>query len=694
MLNYGNKEFRNLQEQVLKNMDDIRFILEEEGVLNEFGIKVIGEEEAVADMPTVAEYKEDNEDWAYGDTYAIGTEAPYTLYVLTRANGSHPSDYWFDIGQFPKQGPKGDKGDKGDIGNTPVVSATASTTTLSAGQSAAVTATVSGSAASPTISFAFEIPQGAQGIQGIQGPQGAQGIQGIQGIQGPKGDPGSIYTILGVLASEGDLPNPASVLRTGAYLVGVSDPYDVYVIIGTNDLEWINLGPVATIDVDTHVVSDTYATSGTLAASTLLDINAQTTVDFCRVGTIFLAKVKAGEYKAIVKDGSIEKLYVLTINLTSGAWTLTTKEFVDTSNTQTIGGSKTFSSPIKAGFTDVSLVGLNGVAGFRAYKPGTTTQAGQVIVTNDGAVQGSYRVVLQAYNSTLDSYNTLRIGDTEGFKYYVGNEEFCRIGYGQNLYYPYIQLGDSEDSGRIMAGNYGLDIPVGYDYDDPYDHGLAIDTHFINESDSLDETHSLIITPSSNQYGAPLHQIKTDTELEIDGGGVVINSDPDNDGLFLYLKNLPNYDPGSDDEPDAVFVSSDGVLCMSGATYTPGGGGAGGTQLYLHTISLPHMGNGGCTVKVISLSGTALTTSTTKTQFFEFLTVANSHYNNIRNITWEDEDEGEGNPDFYVSYDSSNSLLRIWTRYSGASYVNDYSYTFVMNNTAIDPNLSDTVTTL
>lgn len=62
MLKFGNKEFRNLQEQVKKNMDDIMFILQEEGVLNEFGIKVVGQEESVLDMPTVEEYKEEVSD--------------------------------------------------------------------------------------------------------------------------------------------------------------------------------------------------------------------------------------------------------------------------------------------------------------------------------------------------------------------------------------------------------------------------------------------------------------------------------------------------------------------------------------------------------------------------------------------------------------------------------------------------------
>ena len=113
MITYDGKTLRNLQEQVEKNKEDILFILEQEGTLNQFGIKVIGQADTAAEVPTVADYKAAHADWAYGDTYAIGTESPYVLNVLTRANGTHPNDYWFNIGTFPLAGPKGDKGDPG-----------------------------------------------------------------------------------------------------------------------------------------------------------------------------------------------------------------------------------------------------------------------------------------------------------------------------------------------------------------------------------------------------------------------------------------------------------------------------------------------------------------------------------------------------------------------------------------------------
>ena len=173
---YDNKEYRNLQEQVFKNMNDISFILQEEGVLNEFGIKVVGQEESAIDMPSVDDYKEDNPDWAYGDAYAIGTEAPYELYVLTRANGSHPNDYWFNIGEFPAPGPEGPEGPQGEQGVqgqtgpagqdgvSPEFSiGTVSASTISAGQSATASVSMTGTYAQPVLNFAFEIPKGQDG---------------------------------------------------------------------------------------------------------------------------------------------------------------------------------------------------------------------------------------------------------------------------------------------------------------------------------------------------------------------------------------------------------------------------------------------------------------------------------------------------------------------------------------------------
>ena len=115
MLIRDGKEYRNIQEQVLKNAQDIAEYMQGQNVLNEFGIKVVGKVDEESDIPSVDDYKTEHEDWSYGDAYAVGTESPYSLYILTRADDEdNPDDYWFDIGEFPLAGPQGADGEDGN----------------------------------------------------------------------------------------------------------------------------------------------------------------------------------------------------------------------------------------------------------------------------------------------------------------------------------------------------------------------------------------------------------------------------------------------------------------------------------------------------------------------------------------------------------------------------------------------------
>lgn len=210
MLTIGNEELRNLEEQVEKNKDDILFILEQEGVLNQFGIKVVGQIDTAASLPAPAIYAGD-----YGDAYAVGTVTPYDLYIWTRANGTHPSDYWFNIGKFPVPGPAGKDGAQGPQGERGLTG-----------------------------------PQGIQGIPGKNGAQGnpgatgPQGIQGIQGPMGPQGPAGQSFQIAGIIANTSLLPTPTESIRNQAYLVGAASPYELYVITGNGDLYWSNAGQI------------------------------------------------------------------------------------------------------------------------------------------------------------------------------------------------------------------------------------------------------------------------------------------------------------------------------------------------------------------------------------------------------------------------------------------------------------------
>lgn len=148
---YDNKTYRNLQQQVKENMLDIAR-LQDSNIL-ELDIKDIVQN--YNDLPTAAEQ---------GNIYAVGTEAPFELYVYNNSS-------WVNLGQFPKAGPKGDQGPKGQDGNP-----------------------------GPRGLTGEQGPRGytgAQGIPGQAGPKGEQGPQGIQGPEGPrgyKGDKGDPFT--------------------------------------------------------------------------------------------------------------------------------------------------------------------------------------------------------------------------------------------------------------------------------------------------------------------------------------------------------------------------------------------------------------------------------------------------------------------------------------------------------------------
>ena len=246
MITIDNVQYRNLEEQVKKNMDDIQYMLEEEGVLNEFGIKVVGQITTSNQLPDPATYTGE-----YGDAYAVGTAAPYTLYIYTRANGTHPTDYWFNIGQFPAPstvpgptGPQGPKGPQGTRGSTWTNGTSNPTNTSGYIANDKYLNTTDGTVFNFDGSTWQDVGS-IRGPQGIQGPQGNVGPQGIQGIQGPKGDTGPAgpaFVIAGKVANEGQLPPPSALADNIAYLVGNdTDGYDLYVQLQDTNT-WQNVG--------------------------------------------------------------------------------------------------------------------------------------------------------------------------------------------------------------------------------------------------------------------------------------------------------------------------------------------------------------------------------------------------------------------------------------------------------------------
>ena len=217
MLAFGNKEFRNLEEQVAWNKNMITGIVNQSISLAAFGIREVNRVTNANQIPSPADYKTTNPGWDYGDAYSVGTEPPYEFWVLTRADDTHETDYWFDLGKFPAPGPQGPAGKDGADGATG--------------------------------------PQGPQGPQGRIGPMGPQGMVGPVGPQGPigpvgpigpKGDPGDPFTLIGTVATTAQLPDPTTVIRSAAYRVGpdANGDYALYVIEGDETLLWTNYGDI------------------------------------------------------------------------------------------------------------------------------------------------------------------------------------------------------------------------------------------------------------------------------------------------------------------------------------------------------------------------------------------------------------------------------------------------------------------
>ena len=241
---YDNKTYRNLQQQVKENMDNIAELQDMKLV----GIDVAGIVADYSSLPSSAEQ---------GQLYAVGTSSPYELYVYNNSS-------WVDFGEFPKAGPKGDQGPQGEPGRQ-------GPRGLTGPQGPKGYTGAPGTPGRPG-------PQGdkgpkgdkgdpgEQGPIGPQGPQGPIGPQGPQGPQGPKGDPGdpdeskfvttdTDQTIRGKKAFMGDPTsiryasiNSASIMS--ATIFRVLDSIKIEHNKNYNNINIDSLGKITLADVD------------------------------------------------------------------------------------------------------------------------------------------------------------------------------------------------------------------------------------------------------------------------------------------------------------------------------------------------------------------------------------------------------------------------------------------------------------
>lgn len=248
MITIENREYRNLQEQVLKNKQDIEKIIEDDIVLGRMGIKVVGMVNTEAELPDPSTYVGE-----YGNAYLVGTERPYEFYIFTRPFLGEQYPTWFNLGHFPVAGPQGTagptgpQGPQGVRGNTIHFGYSIPTNTISDliegdfylnGQSKLLYRYTGG------VWQAIAELKGGQGDPGIQGPEGPTGPVGPQGERGPIGEPGSAIRIVDVMPSVDALPTPSEDIRSDGYLVMIDGAYHIYGITGTTTLTWKDFGPL------------------------------------------------------------------------------------------------------------------------------------------------------------------------------------------------------------------------------------------------------------------------------------------------------------------------------------------------------------------------------------------------------------------------------------------------------------------
>ena len=248
MFEFNNKTHRNLQEQVEFLTEKVKEHYNQTRVLDAFGIKVIGQIETPPAEDAIPPAGTQD----YGATYAVGLEPPYRLFVWTRADATHPSDYWLDIGQFTIQGEQGAPGDS--IVKVELDTSNQLVLTLSDGRILTVPGNLRGDdGKSPAISMS---PVSGGVRISITNPNGTitsttiyNGTDG-QSIKGDKGDPGQ-FNIRGIFSTSADLDRITSPAPGDTALVisasGITT-YDLWVAVPdsrTSEIYWENAGPLA-----------------------------------------------------------------------------------------------------------------------------------------------------------------------------------------------------------------------------------------------------------------------------------------------------------------------------------------------------------------------------------------------------------------------------------------------------------------
>ena len=430
MITIDNKEYRNLQEQVLQNKIDIARHWEIDRVLADFGIKVIGQLNSSDLLPIPDTY-----DGEYGDAYVVGTEAPYNIWIFTRPDpdSGHNTDYWLDIGNIAIVGPEGPTGDKGDKGADGARGSlfysgvTVPTASATYRENDKFLQTTNGNVYNYTGTSWSLIGNitGPQGIQGQTGPQGPQGIQGPQGPQGKKGDSGQSFQVGGILENINQLPSPTESIRHVAYLVEAGeDNYDMYIVVGEDVLTWFNAGNVTSVEGPQGPTGPTgvqgpegkqgeKGTRGSIWVSGPYDMETSTPTELFNPGDQVLDTETGNVYEAIQENYGVpgSEYWKLTGNIKGrGVSNITAGTPVSTANETTTPITFTYSDgdTVQLGITSQrgpsgSKITVDGVEQTNVDLSGVITKVDRIGQTTDNPTQ-----VTNAIYTTV--VNTNRVG--------------------------------------------------------------------------------------------------------------------------------------------------------------------------------------------------------------------------------------------------------------------------------------------
>lgn len=237
MLNFGNKEFRNLQEQVLKNANDVEEIKQSLGTA--LPNPIPGPQGPAGESITGPRGER-------GAIWTVGTDFPAspTIYDM-HLKGT-------DVYQY--------NGTKWVL---------------------------------------YRSIQGAQGLPGAKGETGERGPQGEQGPQGIQGPVGPVVKIIGIYSDITKAPSPASLYvnqRNSGALIGASDPYTLYIITGETiqQAAWTSVGTFNNhINVDNQLsTTSTNPVENKVITETINELQAQVNNNEQDIGAINSAIVK------------------------------------------------------------------------------------------------------------------------------------------------------------------------------------------------------------------------------------------------------------------------------------------------------------------------------------------------------------------------------------------------------------------